>query len=146
MDFHGLPMNVCSLLLQSKAAEYEVLRTVLRTFGEIEGYSEGFLALLELSMKEAFVNAVSHGNKSREELFVEFAMRADFSGEQLILEAEISDSGSGFSPEQLPNPTLECFLLRTSGRGLYIIRSIAEIVGVEVSDGRSTLKLRYFPY
>ncbi|MBV5326866.1 MAG: ATP-binding protein [Chlorobium sp.] len=141
-----MPMNVCSLLLKSRSAEYEVLRTVLRTFGEIEGYSKGFLFSLELSMKEAFVNAVSHGNMSREELFVEFVMRADSSGEQVTLEADISDSGSGFNLEQLPDPTFEGFLLRSSGRGLYIIRSIAEIVGVEVSDGRSTLKLRYTPY
>jgi len=52
----------------------------------------------------------------------------------------------GFNPDELPDPLDPQNLFRLSGRGIYIIRSIAEIIALERDGNGSVLKLRYRPY
>jgi len=77
-----------------------------------------------LASSEAFINAIVHGNK----LVPEKRVKVCFKIFKRSYEIEVQDEGEGFEPESLPNPVDEENLLKESGRGVYIMRAIADVV------------------
>ena len=72
-----------------------------------------------LSLKEAVLNGLRHGNGGDPAKQVRVRFRVAF-GEVLI---DVEDEGSGFIPHLVPDPTLAENLDRPSGRGLFLMRS-----------------------
>ncbi len=132
-------MKRAEIVLQGGYSGYEALNGFIASFAEGEGYSDLFLERLQLAMKEAFVNAVKHGNREQNGLSVTCTL-AVMAG---TLVASVRDCGKGFNPDELPNPVDPRNLLRLSGRGLYIIRSIAESTALEHDDEGSVVTLRF---
>lgn len=84
------------------------------------GYSEASLFAVRLALEEAIVNAFKHGHRTLpggETITVEFAVAAD------AIEMVVTDRGPGFEPEAVPDPTSEENLMKTSGRGLLLMRA-----------------------
>ena len=135
-------MKRAAIVLSGRYGSYELLRDFIALFAEEERYSFPFVEALQLSMKEAFVNAIRHGNSGREDLTVSCKLTASPS----ILLAFVRDCGKGFNPDDQPSPVNPLHLFKLSGRGIYIIRSIAEIIALERDVDGSTLVLRYIPY
>ena len=135
-------MKRAEIVLTGSYSGYGALNEFIDLFAEGEGYSNLCVEKLQLAMKEAFVNAVRHGNREQSELSVScvFAVFED------VLLISVRDSGKGFNPYELPDPLDPQNLFRLSGRGIYIIRSIAEIIALERDGNGSVLKLRYRPY
>ncbi len=130
------------IVLHGNNSDYEVLYGVIASFAERERYSISFTEALQLTMKEAFVNAVKHGNHEQKDLTVSFRLIA---GDKSLL-VSVRDCGTGFDLDALPDPVDSGNLFNFSGRGVYIIRSIAETVALERDCDGSTLWLRYIPY
>ena len=135
-------MTRADIMLPGRYSEYEALYVFIASFTEGERYSTAFVDRFQLAMKEAFVNAIKHGNCEREDLTVScWLVKAGYA-----LLASVRDCGKGFNPEEQPNPIQIEHLFKLSGRGLYIIRSIAEIIALEHDQDGSTLTMRYIPY
>ncbi|TCD47526.1 ATP-binding protein [Chlorobium sp. N1] len=139
-------MGECVITVRGSVDAYEALREEVRLFAAEEGYGRDFCGQLQLSLKELFVNAVRHGNRGMEHLRITFRFQASLEANGPVLRVSVTDCGSGFALADLADPTSPQFLLRSSGRGMYIISSIAEIVGVERHGPGCTLRLRYAPY
>ncbi len=77
---------------------------------------------LQIACSEALINAIVHGNKEDENksVFTNIEMN------ELKMSVRIKDEGDGFNIEQLPDPTLNENILKESGRGIYIIRSLVD--------------------
>ena len=77
---------------------------------------------LQIACSEALINAIVHGNKEDESksVFTNIEMN------ELKMCVRIKDEGKGFKIEQLPDPTLNENILKESGRGIYIIRSLVD--------------------
>jgi serine/threonine-protein kinase RsbW len=77
---------------------------------------------IKLMLTEALTNAFNHGNKRN----IDKPIYLRYVCDGIYVNFEIEDSGTGFEnfsiPEELSN---EC-LLSDSGRGLFIIKSIAD--------------------
>jgi len=129
-------------MLPGRYSEYETLNWFIASFAEQERYSAPFIDALQLSMKEAFVNAIKHGNCGHEDLTVSCRLIT----QDNTLFAFVRDCGKGFNLDEQPNPLNPLHLSKLSGRGIYIIRSIAEMVALECDDDGCTLMLRYIPY
>lgn len=134
-------MKQADIVLPGLYSEYESLRKFISSFAQDEGYSGQFIDGLQLTLKEAFVNAIRHGNKEQSDLTVSFRLIA----EESSLLVSVKDCGKGFNPDELPNPVDLQNMFKLSGRGIYIIRSIAEIISLENELDGSTLTLRYIP-
>ena len=130
------------IVLSGGYSGYNALYDFIMSIAEMEGYSTLFTDSLQLSIKEAFVNAVKHGNRERDDLPV----TCSFEVEANSLKVAIRDCGKGFNPDGLPNPLDRRDLLQQSGRGVHIIRNVAEIIGLECDNAGSTLMLRYICY
>jgi len=131
-----------TLTLPSRYSEYERLQAFVAAFINCQRYSQAFVDGVQLSMKEAFVNAVKHGNKEQEALSVTCSLT--IKDDRLL--ASIRDCGEGFNLDALPNPCEPEHLQKLSGRGIAIIRSLTEIVTLERDSDGSTLTMRYIPF
>ena len=135
-------MKRVEILLTGGYSAYGALDEFIASFAESEGYSNLFVENLQLAMQEAFVNAVKHGNKERDDLTVSCVFTV--MGEMLMV--TVRDSGTGFNPDELPDPVDHMNLLRLSGRGVYIMRSVAEAITHEREPDGFILTMRYCPY
>lgn len=87
-----------------------------------------------ISFLEMFVNALEHGNKNLPDVPVEIKVSIDFEK----IEIDIKDSGEGFDPEKIPNPTDIDRLLAemdkneiekfTHGRGIWMAKRFMDNV------------------
>lgn len=73
---------------------------------------------------EAVANAMVNGNRSDPSRYV--IIDLEFTAECIII--AVSDEGDGFDPRRIPDPTDLQSLDATCGRGLYMIRSLADHV------------------
>jgi serine/threonine-protein kinase RsbW len=88
------------------------------------GFSEDVAFGLDMAVREAITNAVVHGNKLDETKFVELSLRT-LSG---AVEISVHDQGSGFNPNEIPDPTRDENILKTSGRGIFFMRNFMDEV------------------
>jgi len=77
-----------------------------------------------MAVHEAAINAVLHGNDYNPKLHIEVSM--ENTGKQLVF--VIADQGKGFDPDHLPDPSAPENLLRGTGRGIFLIRSLMDEV------------------
>jgi len=90
-----------------------------RIVGALEerGYPMKDCFSVRLALEEALVNAIKHGNglDPNKFVFISWEVADDH------MKVSIEDQGRGFNPADLPDPTLEENLERSSGRGVMLI-------------------------
>lgn len=101
------------------------------------GFGEDEVMQISMAVREAAVNAVLHGN-------------AYDPGKKVSLEFEkgnhdltitIRDQGKGLDPSKIPDPLAPENLLKTSGRGIFLIRSFMDEVEIHPSQTGTEIKL-----
>lgn len=88
------------------------------------GFREEVAFEIDVALREAVINAVLHGNKREENKTVEVA----FKSLPDALQIEVHDQGQGFDPESVADPTRPENLMKTSGRGIFLIRALMDEV------------------
>ena len=79
-------------------------------------------------------NAIVHGNRLDEKKFVEVILKTS----PETLEILVHDQGTGFNPDEVPDPTEEENILKTSGRGIFFMRNFMDIVDWSIHSGGGT--------
>ena len=93
---------------------------------------------VDMALREAVTNAVVHGNQEDETKSVEVI----FSCLGNALEIEIRDQGEGFDPASVPDPTEPANILKTSGRGIFLMRSFMdEVEWFARPEGGTTVRM-----
>ncbi|HKB10585.1 MAG TPA: ATP-binding protein [Vicinamibacterales bacterium] len=94
------------------------------------GLDEDSLHWVSVAIRESVINAIKHGNKSdaSKHVFVEFETT-----EQSVPELSICvrDQGEGFDPETVANPLDPENMLKSSGRGIFLIRNFMDDVRLQ---------------
>lgn len=86
------------------------------------GFGEDDLTKIGMAVRESMVNAVVHGNRYNANKKVRFSVRKNSES----LTVRIADEGEGFDFENLPDPCAGENLFRSSGRGIFLIRSFMD--------------------
>lgn len=96
---------------------------------------------VRLALEEALVNAIKHGNRMdpAKQVRIHWAINSE------SVRIEIEDEGTGFRPEDIPDPTAEENLEKPSGRGIMLMRAFMSEVGYNASGNRVTLVKRRDP-
>jgi serine/threonine-protein kinase RsbW len=104
--------------------------------GRMAGLDEDALHWVSVAVRESVVNAIKHGNKSDESkrVVVEFTALPLDEPEQLVIRVE--DEGEGFDPDEVADPLAPENILKSSGRGIFLIRSFMDDVQVRRGDER----------
>lgn len=104
--------------------------------GALPGGSARFA--LRVAAGEALANAVVHGNRADPTGRVEVQVRADGDGVRVT----VADEGDGLDPEGDGGPDRPPSRDRPRGRGLYLMRRLADEVRVDGDGGRVTVVVR----
>ena len=83
------------------------------------GWEEDDVFGVHLSVEEALVNAIKHGNRYDPQKSV--AVNCWVSPSRMRI--EIRDQGEGFNPDDVPDPTADENLELPSGRGLMLMKN-----------------------
>ena len=94
---------------------------ILDTLSEIE-FTEDKKNNIELAVAEASANSILHGNKS--DINKNVIIKISISDEKITI--SFQDEGTGFNPDEVPDPTKPENILRGSGRGVHIMRSLVD--------------------
>jgi serine/threonine-protein kinase RsbW len=101
------------------------------------GFDDDEVMRIAMAVREAAVNAVLHGNAYDPGKKVSLAFERI--GEDLII--TIRDEGKGLDLEKIPDPLAPENLLKTSGRGIFLIRSFMDEVHIHPSQTGTEIKL-----
>lgn len=112
----------------------EFLRTANNTFH----LPEEKLHLLLVAVTEAVNNGIIHGNQNDETKSVSISC----SMKRKTLTVKIKDEGKGFDPSMLSNPLHEDNLLRTSGRGVFLMKAFMQSVKYNKKGNEVTLVMK----
>lgn len=112
-----------------------IIRRILAALPDA-GFSDREIFGIRLSLEEAIVNAVRHGNEEDPAKKVCIETRV----EQAFLQVVIEDEGPGFDPDRLPDPLAPENLERPGGRGVFLIRHYMTSVHFNDRGNRVTLR------
>jgi serine/threonine-protein kinase RsbW len=124
--------NLDSTLETVDKAEQTASRVATET-----GFNEEEVMQIAMAVREAAVNAVLHGNAYDPEKKV--ALEFERTTHDLVI--TIRDQGKGWDPASIPDPLAPENLLKTSGRGIFLIRSFMDNVEIHPSSTGTEIKL-----
>jgi serine/threonine-protein kinase RsbW len=104
----------------------EITRAIDGTtfWGDVDG--------IGLAVHEALANAIIHGNDSDPEKPVDISVAVNANCDLLIT---IRDSGFGFDPSRVPDPTVGDSLLASHGRGIFFMQKLMDKVDFRFGQG-----------
>jgi serine/threonine-protein kinase RsbW len=93
------------------------------------GFDEDSMHWVGVAVRESVINAIKHGNQHDQSkmVLVDFASTAASDGEIVI---SVCDEGEGFEPEELADPLAPENMLKSSGRGIFLMRSFMDDVSL----------------
>jgi serine/threonine-protein kinase RsbW len=125
------------LVLASKPEAVEEIEKLAAEAANIAGFNQEEQDSLAIAVTELANNAVIHGNKRDPNKKVYVTVD--------VVDAEvrltIRDEGKGFNPDTLSNPLDPENLLRESGRGVFIVRSLMDEISYDFSKGGTQVTL-----
>jgi serine/threonine-protein kinase RsbW len=92
------------------------------------GLDEDSRHWVSVAIRESVINAIKHGNRSdtAKRVFVEFETAKNAAIPELVI--RVRDEGEGFDPETVANPLEPENLLKSSGRGIFLMRNFMDDV------------------
>ncbi|MHC4748804.1 MAG: ATP-binding protein [Planctomycetota bacterium] len=131
------PIN-CSIVVESKPSTVtEVCKQILSKL-EDNNFSKDDIFAVHLTLEEAFLNAVKHGNQMdpTKKVKIDYSVGLD------KVEISITDEGNGFEPESVVDPRFGKGLYEPGGRGLLLMNSYMDVVEFN-ERGNSVYMVRY---
>lgn len=120
------------LVIDSKYAELKRVEKFVKEVFSCYEFNKNFFNKVLLCISEATINSIVHGNKEDHRKKVELKIDC----KKHLISVSITDEGEGFDVNSLPNPTSKENILKESGRGIHIIKTMADRVAFN-SKGNS---------
>jgi serine/threonine-protein kinase RsbW len=111
-----------TLQLPSKQESITLLENLIEEIADKHNVSEDTFANMMTCLSEAAINAIVHGNKLDPNKKV--IVNADIEGRRIIW--TVTDEGDGFDYNNLADPTAPENLENLTGRGVFIIKHLAD--------------------
>ena len=106
------------------------------------GFDEDLLHWISIAVRESVANAMKHGNQGDESKRVKVEFTCSPAEHPTELSIVVQDQGAGFDPEEVADPLAPENLLKSSGRGLFLIRSFMdEVVHRRIPEGGMEIRL-----
>ena len=108
--------------LETRLDSVDMAEDIAVRVAEAAGFDEDNRYRIGMAVREAMINAVEYGNKRSELKKVHFGL--DLEADRMVI--HIRDEGPGFKLEDVPDPLAEENLLKTSGRGIFLMRAFMD--------------------
>jgi|TARA_B100001059_G_C17804057_1_gene568001 serine/threonine-protein kinase RsbW len=110
-------------LVSSYNSVADIERLIDRVCNRV-GVNEDAYGNVLIAVTEAVNNAIQHGNKENESLSIDVSVKDN----QEKVCFSVKDEGQGFDFDNLPDPTSPENLLKENGRGIFLMRNLADKV------------------
>jgi serine/threonine-protein kinase RsbW len=116
------PTQQIEVTLETLLESVDLAEDITLRVAEALGFDEEEKYRIGMSVREAVINAYQYGNRQSRErkIFLLFELQPS----NLVI--HILDQGAGFRLEDVPDPLADENLLKTSGRGLFLIRTFMD--------------------
>ncbi len=120
--------SLVRLKIHSVFEMLDLVQLVSDRMGQMAGLDEDAVHWVGVAVRESVINAIKHGNRLDEakSVIIEFAFVPAATPTQLIV--RVLDEGEGFEPEVIADPLAPENLLKSSGRGIFFMRSFMDDV------------------
>lgn len=122
------------ITISSRFENIELVQVIAEHLCENAGLDEDGSHWIGMAVREAVANAIKHGNK----LDIRKKVNATFLLRGPELEITISDEGDGFDPDKVSDPLSPKNLMKTSGRGIFYMRTFMDEVNYTFEPGEGT--------
>jgi len=134
---HEMPGEI-TLNIPSHEPYLDLVHRVSMVIPEALGVDEGDADFISNAVLEAVRNAMGHGHKFNPEIPV----TVSYSRCEDQLCVKIIDRGTGFDPDSVEDPTATENLMKTCGRGIFLMRSFMDSVEFERTEDSTIVTLR----
>ncbi len=128
-----------SITINSDIEKLKVVETLVDTLSKKLGVSDEVYGKILISTVEAVNNAILHGNKGDRNKKVTIIMSADGN----VLDITVTDEGEGFEYGNLPDPTDPKNIENLHGRGVFLMRRLADAIEYNSSGNEVKMRFKY---
>jgi serine/threonine-protein kinase RsbW len=133
-----LTVDTTELSLPSRIETVAAAAAAVGEFISRSGISDDAVFGIDMAVREAVTNAVVHGNRQDEKKTVDIVLKSSPDA----VEISVHDQGPGFNPEDVPDPTAKENILKTSGRGIFFMRTFMDEVDWSIRpEGGTTVRM-----
>jgi len=133
-----LTVQTSELSLPSRIETVATAAAAVAEFIGRSGISEDAAFGIDMAVREAVTNAVLHGNRQDQNKTVDISLKSLPDA----VEISVHDQGPGFNPEEVPDPTANENILKTSGRGIFFMRNFMDEVDWLIRpEGGTTVRM-----
>jgi serine/threonine-protein kinase RsbW len=133
-----LTVETTELSLPSRIETVATAAAAVAEFIGRSGISDDAAFGIDMAVREAVTNAVLHGNRQDDNKIVEIILKSLPDA----VEISVHDQGSGFNPEEVPDPTANENILKASGRGIFFMRTFMDEVDWLIRpEGGTTVRM-----
>lgn len=124
----------------SKSENIALVEKLINQVCETHKISEDHYGNMLVALTEAVNNAILHGNKSNPGKKIDVMLTSS----DKKISFTVKDQGDGFDFESLPDPTNPENIEKPHGRGVFLMRHLADTV--EFEDNGSTVRLDFLTH
>jgi serine/threonine-protein kinase RsbW len=128
-----------SITINSDIEKLKVVETLVDKLSKKLGVSDEVYGKILISTVEAVNNAILHGNKGDISKMVTVNISADGN----VLDITVTDEGEGFEYSNLPDPTDPKNIENLHGRGVFLMRRLADSIEYNTSGNEVKMKFKY---
>jgi serine/threonine-protein kinase RsbW len=134
--------SLVRLKIHSVFEMLDLVQLVSDRMGQMAGLDEDAVHWVGVAVRESVINAIKHGNRLDEakSVTIEFAFVPAATPTELVV--RVIDEGEGFEPEVVADPLAPENLLKSSGRGIFFMRSFMDDVSVhKIPEGGMEVRM-----
>ena len=122
--------HVVRIELPSSFELLDLVQIVSDRMTTIAGLEDDAMHWVSVAVRESVINAIKHGNKEDrdKQVTVDFLLKPRRDPREFVV--EVLDEGEGFDPEHVANPLAVENVLKSSGRGIFFMRSFMDDVSI----------------
>ena len=120
------PNQRLEVTLDTQLESVDLAENIVTRVAEAAGFGEDDLHKLGMAVREGVINAYNYGNCQDKRKKIHLAVELD--PETMVV--HVVDEGCGFELSDVEDPLAEENLLRTSGRGIFLMRAFMDDLAV----------------
>jgi serine/threonine-protein kinase RsbW len=125
MTVHG---GLVRLQIPSLFDMVDLVQVLSDRMGQMAAFDEDAIHWIGVAVRESVINAIKHGNREHpaKHVVIEFAFTPVEEPTEMVV--SVTDEGEGFEPGAVADPLAPENILKSSGRGIFFMRSFMDDV------------------
>ncbi len=124
--------------ITSKAENIILVEKMIEDVCDLFSIGEDYYGNILVAITEAVNNAIYHGNKANPAKSIDISFKSQKDTVSFI----VKDEGTGFSYDNLPDPTSPENIENPNGRGVFLMRRLADSVSFEDNGSKVILDFK----